>query len=119
MTAYGIGLFTDIEPHTDIPEYMERIQATLDPYGGRFLVHNAPTRVLEGEQPAPSVVVIEFPDIEQGQSWYDSDDYQRIIPLRTDHMNGHVLLVDGVGPGYDVARTAAAIRASLAEGAGG
>ena len=41
MTAYAIANLHNPAPHPEVAEYIESIQATLDPYGGRFLVHGA------------------------------------------------------------------------------
>jgi uncharacterized protein (DUF1330 family) len=90
-------------------EYIERIQSTLDPYGGRFIVHGATVEVIEGPWPG-TVVIIEFPDIERARAWYDSPPYREILPLRTRHIEGETILVDGVPPSYDPAKTAAAMR---------
>ncbi|MGW0483463.1 DUF1330 domain-containing protein [Nonomuraea sp. NPDC003214] len=88
---------------------MERIQATLDPFGGRFLVHGAQVEVREGDWPG-TIVIIGFPDLDAARGWYDSPAYQEILHLRTDHIDGAALLVEGVGPDYDPAKTAAALR---------
>ncbi|MFJ7066705.1 DUF1330 domain-containing protein [Streptomyces sp. NPDC101115] len=111
MTAYAIG---NLHPEPRLDEevfaYMERIQATLAPFGGRFLVHGAPEReVREGSWPG-AVVVIGFPTYEDARDWYESEAYQALIPLRTRHMSGDILLVDGVPEGYDPAATAARLR---------
>ncbi|MGO4748506.1 DUF1330 domain-containing protein, partial [Streptomyces sp. 2MCAF27] len=39
MSAYVIGHLREAAPHPEIAEYIERITATFEPYGGRFLVH--------------------------------------------------------------------------------
>lgn len=118
MSAYAIGnLFPPARLDDELLTYMERVQCTLDPFGGRFLVHGAPERaVLEGEWPG-AVVVIEFPSMAAARDWYASPDYQALLPLRTRHMAGDVLLVDGVPEGYDAAATAATLRE--AQGAAG
>ena len=118
MTAYAMA---NLHPKPVLDEevftYMERIQATLDPFGGRFLVHGAPAReVPEGDWPG-AVVIIGFPSYENAHAWYDSADYQALIPLRTRHMSGDILLIDGVAPGYDPAATAAVLRAASGGGA--
>ncbi|MER8235431.1 DUF1330 domain-containing protein [Streptomyces sp. NPDC101490] len=117
MTAYAIG---NLHPKPVLDEevlvYMERIQSTLDPFGGHFLVHGAPAReVPEGSWPG-ACVIIAFPTYENARAWYDSEPYQALIPLRTRHMKGDVLLIDGVPGGYDPAATAAALRAASADG---
>ncbi|MFD4716927.1 DUF1330 domain-containing protein [Streptomyces sp. NPDC058423] len=118
MSAYAIGnLFPPARLDDDVLTYMERIQATLDPFDGRFLVHGAPERdVLEGEWPG-ALVVIAFPSMEAARDWYASPDYQSLLPLRTRHIPGDVLLVDGVPEGYEAAATAARLRE--AQGAAG
>ncbi|GFH35943.1 DUF1330 domain-containing protein [Streptomyces pacificus] len=117
MSAYAIGnLFPPARLDDEVLTYMERIQSTLDPYGGRFLVHGAAERhVVEGEWPG-SLVVIAFPTMRAARDWYASADYQALLPLRTRHMSGDALLVDGVPEGYDAAATAAQLRGAQAAG---
>jgi uncharacterized protein (DUF1330 family) len=110
MTAYGIAFLRNPQPHhPEVLEYLERIQGTLDPYGGRFLVHGGKLDVVEGTGPG-AVVVIEFPGPAEARAWYDSAPYQEILPLRTDNIDGDVLLVEGVEPGHDSAKMAALLR---------
>ncbi|MGP8297486.1 DUF1330 domain-containing protein [Streptomyces inhibens] len=113
MSAFAIAHLRPAGPHPDIAAYMERIQATLDPFGGRFRVHNAVVEVKEGSWPG-FVVVIEFPGIDEARAWYDSPEYQEILPLRTRHIDGDTVLVPGVAPDYDASATAAAGRAEAA-----
>ncbi|WP_431042540.1 DUF1330 domain-containing protein [Streptomyces sp. P1-3] len=100
MPAYGFAHLRSRRPHADIITYLERIQATLDPFAGRFVIHGPPAEVVEGEWPG-SMVLIEFPGLAEARAWYDSPAYQEILPLRTDHIEGDVVLVEGVGPDYD------------------
>ncbi|PBC86315.1 Uncharacterized conserved protein, DUF1330 family [Streptomyces sp. 2224.1] len=111
MTAYAIAHFRPAAPHPEIFDYIEKIQATLDPFGGRFLVHGSEVEVTEGDWPG-TVVVIAFPDLARARGWYDSPAYAEILPLRTRHIDGDVVLVPGVPDGYDPAVTAARLRAA-------
>ncbi|CAL9596375.1 hypothetical protein SUDANB120_05351 [Streptomyces sp. enrichment culture] len=110
MTAYAIAHLRSETMHEDVLTYIEAIQSTMDPFHGRFLVHGKQVEVLEGPFPG-TVVVIGFPDIERARAWYASDAYQAILPLRTRHMAGEAVLVEGVPADYDAAETAAALRA--------
>jgi uncharacterized protein (DUF1330 family) len=65
-------------------EYLERIEATLAPYDGHFIVHGGPAETLEGNDPG-AVIVIEFPDRSHAQDWYTSPAYREILPLRTEN----------------------------------
>ncbi|AHH21424.1 hypothetical protein NONO_c66560 [Nocardia nova SH22a] len=100
MSAYGFAHLRNRRPHPDILEYLERIQTTLDPFGGRFVIHGPPAEVVEGEWPG-SMVLIEFPSLSEAREWYRSPAYQEILPLRADHIDGDLVLVEGVGPDYD------------------
>jgi len=79
-----------------IVEYLRRIDATLRPYGGRFLVHGGPLEVLEGSWPG-TAIIIEFPDVDSARDWYRSAAYQEILRLRTDHSESDIILIEGVG----------------------
>ncbi|MFN3791346.1 DUF1330 domain-containing protein [Massilia sp.] len=95
MSAYAVGLLKDVVFGPDIVAYLERIDATMKPYRGRFLLHGQGPEVLEGSLPV-DVVVIEFPDIEHARRWYGSPAYQEILPLRTRNAASVVFLVDGL-----------------------
>ncbi|MGI5520362.1 DUF1330 domain-containing protein [Micromonospora sp. CA-259024] len=95
MTAYALAHLRKAPLHADVLEYLERIEATLVPFGGRFIVHGGSVEVLEGDWPG-DVIIIEFPDRARAHSWYHSSSYQEIKPLRTRHLVGEVILVEGV-----------------------
>ncbi|MET9608025.1 DUF1330 domain-containing protein [Streptomyces sp. NPDC006512] len=110
MTAYAIAHIRPEAVNEDILRYIEEIQPSMEPFGGRFLVHGAEVEVLEGPFPG-TIVMVGFPDIERARAWYASPAYQAILPLRTDHIQGQVVLVEGVPADYDARKTAAALRA--------
>ncbi len=62
MTAYAVAHLRTVDQNAEIVDYLRRIDATLDPFGGRFVVHGALPEVLEGEWPG-FLVVIGFPDL--------------------------------------------------------
>ncbi|MDX2933256.1 DUF1330 domain-containing protein [Streptomyces ipomoeae] len=115
MPAYVIAHLREAAPHPEVAEYIERIATTFEPYGGRFLVHVAEHEVKEGSWPG-HVVVIGFPGIDEARSWWDSPAYQEIAPLRSRHIKGDIILVEGVSEDYDPTATARAMRESLAAG---
>ena len=111
MSAYAIAQMREIHPHLEVLEYLERIQATLNPFSGRFVVHGGAIEVLEGAWPGV-LVIIEFPGMAEARSWYGSQAYQQILPLRTNHILGDAILVEGVEPGHDSAQMASDLRAA-------
>ena len=115
MTAYAIAHLQDAAPHPEIAEYIERVPATFEPYGGRFLVHGTQHEVKEGDWPG-AVVMIGFPGIAEARAWWDSAAYREIAPLRSRHIKGDIILGEGVPEDYDPASTAKAMREALPAG---
>ncbi|MFF5482979.1 DUF1330 domain-containing protein [Streptomyces sp. NPDC012935] len=109
MPAYAIAHLQEAAPNPEIAEYIERLPATFEPYGGRFLVHGTQHEVKEGSWPG-HVVMIGFPGITEARSWWDSPAYREIAPLRSRHIEGDIILVEGVAEDYDPTVTAQAIR---------
>jgi uncharacterized protein (DUF1330 family) len=99
MSAYAIAHLRRVDLGPDIVRYLEEIDATLEPFGGRFVVHNTTVTVMEDEWPG-TIVIVEFPSRADAEAWYRSDAYQAILPLRTANSDGATIIVDGVGPGY-------------------
>src|SRR5947209_5506729 len=95
MSAYAVAHMRRVTMGPPIVEYLERIDATLAPHDGHFIVHGGPPQMLEGTTPG-TLILIEFPDIDRAQAWYRSDAYQQILPLRTQNSASTVFLVDGV-----------------------
>jgi uncharacterized protein (DUF1330 family) len=95
MPAYAVAHLRSLKMGPPIVEYLERIDATLAPFGGRFLIHGAKAEVLEGEWPG-HLVVIAFPDLARARAWYASPAYQAILRLRTDNADCSAFVIDGV-----------------------
>ncbi len=60
-------------------------------HGGK-LVSRGPAEVLSGAHDRASMVIIEFPDRESAKRWYESAEYQAIIPLRDSGMDSVFIL---------------------------
>lgn len=99
MPAYCFANIEVIDP-LGYEAYRSRTAATIEAFGGRFLVRGGEADVKEGGWRAHRIVLIEFPDLAAAQAWYASDPYQSIVPLRTDTARTELLLVDGVYPNH-------------------
>ncbi|MGQ5261917.1 DUF1330 domain-containing protein [Micromonospora sp. ZYX-F-536] len=92
--------------------YLEQVEATVKPYGGRWLAQGG-VDVIEGAWPG-SVVLMEFPSRADAENWYNSAEYQAILPLRVNNSISDLVLVDSVSPGFTVAGFAQQVRAAIA-----
>jgi uncharacterized protein (DUF1330 family) len=93
--AYVIGNITITSPD-GYAQYSARVPAVVAAFGGHYRVRGGITTTLDGQASVARHVVIEFPSREQAQAWYDSVDYQAILPLRLNNSEGNVALVDGI-----------------------
>ena len=57
MTAYAIGHLHDVAMGPDIVAYLRRIDDTLAPFGGRFIIHGGPVELLEGSWSGDVIVI--------------------------------------------------------------
>ncbi len=109
--AYAICHLTDLDFGAEIIEYLEKIDATLAPYDGHFIVHGGNLEVAEGDW-GGDIVIIEFPSKEAARAWYDSPAYQAILRLRTEHSHSLAGLLEGVPAGYQATDGLTAMLAS-------
>lgn len=109
MPAYVIANLQDAAPHPDIADYIEQLPGTMEPYGGRYLVHFTAHEVLEGSW-AGGVVMLGFPGIAEARAWYESAAYRKIAPLRTRHIKGDLIMIEGVPEGYQPTAAVQALR---------
>ena len=95
MAAYVIAdiEITDAEKYT---EYRDRVPATIETFGGRYLDRGGEVRVLEGEWTPNRVAVIEFESAERALEWYSSEDYRPLIAIRRAASKSNLVLVKGV-----------------------
>ena len=99
LPAYAFALLRDVKLNAEIADYIMRIDATLAPFGGAFIIHGGQTEVVEGDWNS-TLVAIRFPDMAHARGWYDSPAYQAILPLRTRNSQGICFVIEGVEAGY-------------------
>ena len=96
--------------------YLEQVEETMAPFGGAYLAQGAPSTVKEGTWDG-SVVLIEFPNRAAVDGWYDSEAYQRILPLRTGSSIADTVVIDQLPQEFTVKGFAAGVRARIAAAA--
>ncbi len=94
MAAYIVAEVEITDP-TGYQNYAKQTAATLEPYGGRFIVRGGNAETLEGGWQPQRFVIIEFPDSEQAKAWYNSPEYTAIIGIRHRSANSRIILVQG------------------------
>ncbi len=96
MAAYLVVEVTDISDEDPVKRYAEQVPPVVERYGGRYIARG-PATVLEGDHQPMMIVLIEFPNMEQLQTFYSSDDYAPLMALRQHGSSFNFLAVEGVG----------------------
>ena len=96
MPAYVIA---DIDVHDPdaYKEYAALVQATLEPFEGRYLVRGGACEALEGDWEPKRFIVLQFPSADHARSWYTSPEYVKVMAVRHGSSTGRLILAHGVG----------------------
>src|SRR3546814_14318602 len=81
MTAYLIAQLTIADP-AGFEAYREVVPPVIEAHGGRYLARGGSLTTREGEAGGPCVIVLEFGDRAAAERFYNSPEYQKILPLR-------------------------------------
>ena len=95
MSAYFV-VELDITNPAAMEPYRAAVGATIEQYGGRFLARAGATELIEGGPEPKRIVILEFADKAAFKRWYDSPEYQKILPGRVDNSTARAFVVEGV-----------------------
>ncbi len=95
MTAYVV-VNEIVEDDAKFNIYREKVLAIIQEFGGRFVARGGNLQIVEGGLPYPRLVIIEFPTREAVDAFYNSPQYQEILPFRLQSSKGNFAVVDGV-----------------------
>ena len=77
-------------------EFRERIGATVEAHGGRYLVRGGSVEVIEGSWSPGRLVVVEFDDGAAARAWLNSPEYAALKEIRQRSASADLIVVDGV-----------------------
>ncbi len=80
MSAYIVVHATVLDPDK-MQEYAGVAGPTVSSHGGK-VVCRGPSEMISGESPHQIMVVIKFANRQAAKDWYNSSEYQAIIPTR-------------------------------------
>jgi uncharacterized protein (DUF1330 family) len=82
MAAYLIVECIVTDP-VNYEKYMVKVRPMIAKHGGRYLTKAGSHKLPEGGHWKPErVVIIEFPDMDSLNAWYNSPEYKPLIALR-------------------------------------
>lgn len=97
MAAY-IVVEVDVKDPERYADYRAMVPASLEVYGGKFLVRGGAVERLEGDWEPSRFVIIEFDSVDQAKRWWDSDEYRQARNLRQATSDTKMIVVEGYSP---------------------
>ncbi len=86
----------DVHDQAAYDEYRKLVPASLEKYGGRFVVRGGKTEALEGTWNPKRLVILEFESVEKAKLWWASPEYAEAKQLRQKAAHTELLAVQGV-----------------------
>ena len=94
MSAYIIVEIDIVDP-ASYEEYKALAGATVEQYGGKYIVRGGRTQVLEGAWEPKRIVVLEFKSAERAKAWLNSEEYREPRKMRHRTARTNMILVEG------------------------
>ena len=98
MAAYLISDVT-VRDRAVFEVYRTRAAASIEKFGGRYLVRGGVIEVLEGDRRPTTLIVVEFPDNVTAKRWYASPEYGHALEIRDQALSRSLVLVNGFDVG--------------------
>ena len=95
MAGYLIA-HLDVTDPEGFEAYRAKVPAVIAQYGGRYLIRGGAVEAVEGDWTVPRLVVLAFDSVALAHRFYDSPEYQAILPLRLNASKGTVVFAEGV-----------------------
>jgi uncharacterized protein (DUF1330 family) len=95
MSAYVV-VQVDIKDPIRYADYRSMVPASLEKYGGRFIVRGGATHTMEGDWAPKRFVIVEFPSVEQAKAWWASPEYAAAKALRQATAESQLIIAEGL-----------------------
>jgi uncharacterized protein (DUF1330 family) len=86
----------EVQNPSGLAPYRAAVEDTITKFGGRFLVRGRAAKLKEGDREPKYIVIVEFPDTGALEQWWNSSEYQQILPFRLENTTGRLFTVEGV-----------------------
>jgi uncharacterized protein (DUF1330 family) len=94
MPAYVV-VQVDVKDPIRYDDYKKMVPASIEKFGGRFLVRGGKTHTMEGTWAPKRFVVVEFPSVERAKAWWASPEYAEAKALRQATSESQMIIAEG------------------------
>jgi uncharacterized protein (DUF1330 family) len=95
MSAYVIVEIEILDP-AGYEEYKKVAGATVEKYGGKYIVRGGRTEVLEGDWQPKRIVVLKFESMQLAREWLNCEEYREPRKMRHRTAKTNMIVVEGV-----------------------
>ena len=95
MPAYVIVEIDILDP-VGYEEYKKLAGATVEKYGGKYVVRGGSTEVLEGDWKPKRIVVLQFNSQRHAKAWLNSEEYREPRKMRHRTARTNMILIEGM-----------------------
>jgi len=97
MSAYVIVEIDIVDP-TGYEEYKQLASATVEKYGGKYIVRGGAVETLEGNWKPKRIVVLQFESMQRAKEWLNCKEYREPRKMRHRTAKTNMLMVEGQAP---------------------
>ena len=96
MAAYLV-VDTDLTNPEAYEEYKLKARPIAEKYGGEYLARGGKMNIKEAQLWSPKrLVLVKFSSFEQAEKFYDSAEYQAVLPISTKSAKRSVVILEGI-----------------------
>ena len=96
MAAYLV-VDTDLTNPEAYEEYKLKARPIAEKYGGEYLARGGKMNIKEAQLWSPKrLVLVKFSSFEQAEKFYDSAEYQAVLPISTESAKRSVVILEGI-----------------------
>jgi uncharacterized protein (DUF1330 family) len=88
----------DVHDPETYTEYRAKAAPTVLGRGGRYIVRGGDVTHVEPGWDLHRFVILEFPTVAQAKEWYESPEYQEVLPIRLRSARSRLAMVEGLDP---------------------
>jgi uncharacterized protein (DUF1330 family) len=95
MSAYVIVEIDIVDP-AGYEEYKQLASATVEKYGGKYIIRGGAVENLEGNWNPKRIVMLQFDSMQRAKEWLNSEEYREPRKMRHRTARTRMVVVEGV-----------------------
>ena len=99
MSVYMIVEALEVMDKKKYGEYIRKVPATIERFGGRYLVRGGEVTLVHGGWKPSRLIIVEFASMDTFNAWFHSPEYGAIAPLREQGARTNAIVLEGGDPG--------------------